>query len=308
MESPQVRDQGEDLLDGHAHLVRLQGPLVLQDAVGDLHHGGVGGPQHVVGVDDDVGAPLLELPLLELVVRGGHQDYGHLGVLLPEPGAELLDVHAGLLLAVDHDAVRAGSYVGPGALQRLVHGVSRDEALQAGDDHELLGDLGVLPGTDLLAEVLHGGQGLLHVGAEEGVPLEAHLVLDDYGGDPVALQCAYGEDEVLRPAAGVPVVDEGLGRALQDVGQVLHAGGEVHRLDVGLALAGGIGQAGGPHAVEIVQAVLLLDLGVLHYEPGDPRMDLHDPDERLRLHQPPEGHEPQLGGGAELAPGGADHG
>lgn len=262
----------------------------------------------MVGVDHYVGAPLHELPLLELVVRRGDEHDGDAAVFLTEPGAELLDVLPGLLLAVDHDAVRAGLDVGSGTVQGLIDGMARDEAFEPCDYHELLGDLRVLPGADLLAEVLLGAEGLLHLRAVEGVPLEAHLVLDYHGGYAVALEGADGEHEVLRLPAGVPVVDEGLGGALEDVGEVLHAGGQVHGLDVRLALAGGVGEARGPHPVEIVEAVLLLDLGVLHYEPGDAGVHLHDPDEGFGFDEPPQGHQPELGGGAELPAVGADDG
>ena len=132
-----------------------------------------------------------------------------------------------------------------------------------------------------MAEALDGVLCLHGVGAEEGVLLEAHLVLDDDGGDAETLEGADGEDEMLDLSAGVAVVDDGLGGDLEGVVEVVEAGGEVDSLDVGLTLGGGVGERGGPHAVELAGSVALLELGVLDDEAREAAVALHDADDGL---------------------------
>ena len=255
--------------------------MVLEDALGALHHGGIGAAKHVVGVDDDIDAPVGEFLFGELGVGGGDSHDGGVGVFLAEALAELLDVHAVLVLGMNHDAVGASLDVGEGTFEGVLDGLASDEAFDAGNNHEVAGDLRLLAGADFVAEALDGVLCLHGVGAEEGVLLEAHLVLDDDCGDAETLEGADGEDEVLDLSAGIAVVDDGLGGDLEGVVEVVEARGEVDGLDVGFTLGGGVGERGGPHAVELAGGVALLNLGVLDDEAREAAVALHDADDGL---------------------------
>ena len=107
-------------------------------------------------------------------------------------------------------------------------------------------DLRALPFGDQVAEALDRILHLGDVGAEEGVPLESGLVLDDDGRNTETLEGPDGEDEVLRSPPRVAVVDDRLGRHLHDVVHGLEARGSVHGFDVGFAACRRVGQAAQP--------------------------------------------------------------
>ncbi len=227
-----------------------------QDGLGALHHGRVGRPQHVVCIDNHVDAPSGQFLFGKLVVGRRDSDDRGMGVLLAEARAEFLDVLAALVLGVDHDAVGAGRHVGMAAFQGVVDGLARDERFAARNHHEIVRNLGILARTDLGAEPFDGILGLDGVGPEQGVLLEAHLVLDDDRRNAEAFQGANRKAEVFHLSTGVTVEDYRLGRHFKSVVQVVQTGREVHRLDVRLALARGVGQRRRPHAVEFADAAI----------------------------------------------------
>ena len=221
-----------------------------------------------------------------MVVGRRHGHDGHVGVQFVETQAELTDVFSCLLLRVNHDAVGTTLlHVGAAAFQCIVDALAGDEALAAGNDHEVLCHLGVLAGTYLLAEVLDGVLRLNGIGAKERVLLQAHLVLNDNSRDAVALQCAYRKHKVLQLAARVAVVDDGLRRALQNVRQVLHTCCQVNSLNVGLTLRCRVCERRTPHAVEGVHVQAVLHLKVLADESRQSVVYLQDAHHGLGLYQ-----------------------
>ena len=302
----------QNLLDGHAVVVGgLEATAVRQDGFRALHHGGVCGPQHVVCIDDHVDAPGRKFLFGKLVVGRGHGDDRRMRILFAETLAEFLDVLATLVLGVDHDAVGTGGHVGVAAFQGVVHGLASDQGFAAGNHHEVFSDLGVLARTDLGAETFDGVLRLDGVGSEERVLLESHLVLDDHRGDAESFERAHREAEVFHLSARVAVEDDRLGRDLEGVVQVVQAGREVHRLDVRLALAGGVGKGRGPHAVELADAAVDFDTRVFGDKARKAVVRFKDTNDRLRRNKAAERRKSRLRGRSEgvhflLETGGGD--
>ena len=162
---------------------------------------------------------------------------GYEGVLLVETLTELTDILTSLLLRVNHNAIGTTLlYVCTAALQCIVNALASNETLAAGNNHEVLGHLSVLACTYLLAEMLYSILCLDGIGAEERVFLQSHLVLNDNGRDTVAFQGANSKDKMFQFATCVTIVDNGFRGALQYIGQVLHTGGQVYCLNIGLTL------------------------------------------------------------------------
>ena len=276
----------QDFLDGHAVVVGgFQAAAVRQDGFRALDHGRVSGTEHVVRVDDHVDAPGGQLLFGKLVVGGRHGHDRRALILFAEASAEFLNVLAALVLGVDHDAVGASGHVGVAAFQGVVHGLARDQGLASGNHHEVFGDLGFLARADLGAETLDGVLRLDGVCAEQGILLEAHLVLDNHGGDAKTLEGAHREAEMFHLSAGVAVKDDRLGRDFQRVVQVVQACRQVHRFDIWLALAGGIGKGRRPHAVEFTNAAVDFDAGVFGDEARKTVVGFQDAHNRLCRNQ-----------------------
>ena len=202
---------------------------------------------------------------------------------------------------MDHDPVRAGLDVRRRPRHGVLHAHPENEALDAGDDHEVARHLRPLALCKSVAEVLDRVLRLVRIGAEEGVSLQAALVLDHDGRDAEPLERLDREDEVLGLSAGVAVVDDRLRRHLDDVAHGLHARRDVDGLDVGLALRGRVGEAREPHPVELALAVGRRDPRLLDDQPGEPVVRLEQPDERLRREQPPQALQPDRRRDADLA-------
>ena len=92
--------------------------------------------------------------------------------------------------AVDHDAVRSGSTERVRTFQRVRHSLFEDQALDAGDDHEIIGQLHLFPGGDFFAEMLDGILCLLRLRAEQRILFQADFVFNDDGGNAHALEGA----------------------------------------------------------------------------------------------------------------------
>lgn len=163
-------------------------------------------------------------------------------MVLPKFFAEGLDVLSTFVLAVDHYAVCSCFDVGVCSFDCIVKPFACYEALDPCDDHEVRGNLGLLAGTYLLAEMLDGVLGLDGVSAEEGVFLEADLVFDYDRRDTESFKCPHGKHEVLDLAACVAVEDDRLCSAFQGIVEVMETGREVNRFDIRLPLARGVGK------------------------------------------------------------------
>lgn len=259
-----------------------------------LHHRRVGRPQHVVRIDDDIDAPGGQFLFGKLVVGRRHGNNRSVRILFAEALAEFLDVLAALVLGMDHDAVGTGSHIGMAAFKSVVHGLARNKRLATGNHHEIVRDLGVLARADLGAEALDGVLHLDGVGPEQGVLLEAYLVLDNHRGDAEAFQGAHGKAEMFHLSTGIAVEDDRLGRNFERIVQVVQAGRKVHRLDVRLALAGGVGQRRRPHAVEFTDATVDLDAGVFGDKARKAVVRFQYADNRLRRDQTAKRREPRL--------------
>lgn len=274
-------DEGENVLDGDAEGFGFGGAAVLEDGLGGLEHGGVRGTEEVVGVDDDIDASVGEDLLVSGGVGGGDRDQGDAARELVVGGAEGKDFVGGLGFGVDHDAVGPGVDVGLDAAESIFLSGASDEGLAAGDDHEVVGDTGGAAHFDLFNDGFDGGLTLVVAGFEEGVLLEAGLVLDDDSGDPKALESTDHVGKVVGEAAGVAVEDDGLGGDFKDVVDGVESGGEVDAFDVGLAFGGGVGQRREPHGVELNLAVVAGDGAVFDDEATESAVGLEDANEGL---------------------------
>ena len=195
------------------------------------------------------------------------------------------DLRRLLAARVDHDAVGARRHISGSALQSVFHPLFEDKALDARDDHEIVRALRLLTRRDLRREVLDRVLLLLDLRAEERVLLEADLVLQDHGGDAHALQGVNVVDEVLDEAARIGVEDDWLRRHVHDVVDRADARRHVDELDVGLALRRRVAEARYPKRVELVEAALVLDDGLLRQKPREPVVHLDGLDDGHDLQQ-----------------------
>ena len=95
----------------------------------------------MISVDDNIDSKLLPLIFGYVRKSGGddHQRYfpGKRSIGL----AEFKDLIPGRLLTVNHDAVGACLELGAGSSKSVVQSLFEDQALDARDDHEIVGDL-----------------------------------------------------------------------------------------------------------------------------------------------------------------------
>ena len=251
---------------------------MLQNGTGGFHHGGIGAANEMIGVDDHAGSGVAERLFRHIVVAGGNQHHRHIRMLPLERRHESHDLVRLLLLAMDHDAVGSGRHIGVGPGQGVVHSLLEDQTLDPGNAHEVLRYLRLLYCGNLPAEPLDGVLLLDHIGAEEGIFFQPHLVLDDDGGHAQALQRADVEHQMLHQSAGIAVQNNGLGGHLHDLLDGLHPGREVHQFNVRLSFGCGITQAGDPHGVKAPGLSLRLGADRFHNAGREAVMGLHDPD------------------------------
>ena len=101
-----------------------------------LLHGGEARACQLVGVNDHVYAMGGKLFLGHDAVRRGHNDQRGFGIIGSEEVAELQHFGGARAAAMDHDAVCACLNVGARTLERIVHTLAQDKALDARDNHE----------------------------------------------------------------------------------------------------------------------------------------------------------------------------
>ena len=179
-----------------------------------------------------------------------------------------------LFTGMDHDAICPSPDICFGPGQRILHTLFQNEAFDAGDDHKFPGLKRCFPSRDLLAELLYTGLFLLCACAKKGIFLKAHLIFNNNGRYAHPLQCADIIDKMLCQAAGIPIENNGLGGHLHDLIYGLEAGGRIHQLDIGLALHGGIAEAGDPHTIELTGLQPIFHAGSLHDECAQAAMRL----------------------------------
>src|SRR5690606_14753442 len=298
--STRARNQLEDLVDGHHPVVTLLGALVRQDRPGGLEHCRVGASQQLVGVDDDVDAALLQFALVHAVVARRHDDERFGRLEFAEPAAELEYLRRVLLAAVNHDAVRARREIGPGTRHRILHALVQDEAFDSGNDHEVVGGLGILASHDLGGKVLDAVLSLRHIVAEQGVLLEATLVLYDRRRYAESLERAHGELEMLVLPPRIGIVENWLRGHLEHFVQRVHASADIDRFDVGLALGGGIRERTAPHAVELADAGRRGNPRVLYDQAAKGVVNVQEAQQGLDLQHAAQRLEPNVGRDADL--------
>ena len=189
---------------------------------------------------------------------------------------------------MDHDGVRACRRKGEGPFQRVLHALFQDQALNPGADHELLRPLGFLARPDLFAEVLNAVLGLDDLRAEEGILLQAGLVLNDHHGHAHPLQGADCIDKMLRQPAGVSVEDNGFGGHFHDIVDRPEPAGHIHQFNIRLSLGGGIAQGGDPHGVKLPGTAIFMHHGVFHDQAGQAVMGFHNRHQALGVHHLPQ--------------------
>ena len=154
---------------------------MFEDCAGAVLHRRICRTEHVVGIDDYVCTPFAHFRVGHVVVGRWHDNDGNSVMHLTKSCYELMDVFAGLVLAVYHDTVGAGFYVSVGTFQSFLHGVTGYKAFDAGYNHKVGSDLCPLSGSDFIAEMLYGVELLLCGGAEKRVLLQPYLILYNDG-------------------------------------------------------------------------------------------------------------------------------
>src|SRR3989344_1825635 len=109
-------DERQYLRNRHAEFIHFFRPVIRQNVLGGAHHRRVGAAQKMVGVDDHIDPGLLELGFGYRVIGGRHRHQRHALLKLFIFAAKLQHFVRVLLLAVDHDTVRARFDVYLGAL------------------------------------------------------------------------------------------------------------------------------------------------------------------------------------------------
>ena len=290
-------NQADDVLDGHAEFLGLGRSAVLENTLGDLDHGRVHAAQQLVGVDHDANTGLRQFILGRAGIRRWHRHQRHAIIELCVSPAEGHYLVGSWLLAVDHNAVRAGSDVGLAAGQRVVHVGLENQTFDAGDDHEVVSHLRMLPAGDLVGEVLDVILYLLCVGTEQRVSLQPFLIFNDHGRDAQTLQRADHEHEMLCDATGIAVKDDGLGRGLENIADGVHA---LHVLDVWLGLDGRVREAAQPDPVEFPHSVVAFDEHGLGDQSRQATVRFDNANQRFGFQQPLQHSQSHLRRGADF--------
>ena len=186
---------------------------------------------------------------------------------------------------MDHDTVRAGLYEGKGTLECIFHTLLEDQALDTGDDHEIIGELCFFTGSDLLGELLDRRLGLLHLSTEERILLKACLILDDDCGNAESLKRSDSIYEVLGKSACITVKDDRLGGNFGDILDRSETGGHIDELDVRLTLRSTVAEGAYPHRVKLVELTFVLYYGLLYDKTGKAAVCLHRLYDRSHLDQ-----------------------
>ena len=118
---------------------------------------------------------------------------------------------------MDHDTVGACLDESECSCESVVHTLFEDKALDTCDYHEVIGELCSLAGSDLSAHFLNCSLCLLYLGTEEGVLLQALLVLDDNSAYAHSFEGTYCVNEMLGKSACIAVEDDRLGCNFHDV-------------------------------------------------------------------------------------------
>ena len=103
------RDKRDNLFDGHTHGIALLGAVMLQNRACGLLHGGEARACQLVGVNDDIDAPLLKFIFGDRVEGGWDYHYGSSLVLSAETPDKLEDLCRILAARMDHDGICAGT-------------------------------------------------------------------------------------------------------------------------------------------------------------------------------------------------------
>ena len=181
---------------------------MLQQRAGRVLHRPERRANHVIAVDDDLRAALVQLRAGNVVVGRGDQ---HERLVDTEPlpqrheafheGEDLL---AGLVLRMDHDAIRSASQVDFRARQRILQACSGDEALDAGEDQEIAGEHRP-PGYGNLVREGPGVFELMLYVVRETRALRARFILHDDSGDSKPFEAAaqLHECEIITACVGI---------------------------------------------------------------------------------------------------------
>ena len=122
-----------------------------------------------------------------MVVGGGYDNDGNGRFLFPETLAELLNVLTRLLFAVNHNPVSSSLHIRQTAFDGVVNGLSCNQALATGNNHEVRCNLRPFSFPDLIAEILDGVLYLCCIGPQQRILLQSGLVLDNYSGNTQTL-------------------------------------------------------------------------------------------------------------------------
>ena len=186
---------------------------------------------------------------------------------------------------MDHDAVCTGLYKGKRTGKRIFHSLFQDKALDTGNDHEIIRQLGFLTGGDLLGELLDRCLGLLDFGTEERILLKALLIFDNDCGNAHSLEASYGIDEMLGKSAGVSVENDRLRGHFRDILDRSETRGHIDKLDVRLTLGRTVTKRADPHGVELVKLSFVLDDSLFHDQSRQTGMGFHRLHDRRHLDQ-----------------------
>ena len=177
---------------------------------------------------------------------------------------------------MNHNAVGTGISKGKCSGEGVLHTTLKNEALNARDNHEVVGQLNLFTCGNLCTKILNGCLRLFDLSAKQGILLKAGLILNDDSGNAHALQRTHVVDKVFRQAAGISVKNDGFGGDFHNVINGTQTGGHIHKLNVGLTALGAVAKRADPHAVKLIKATIVIHNGLLGNKAGKPIMSLND--------------------------------
>ena len=265
----------------------LEDTPLLEDRACRADHGRIGAAEQVVGVDHHAGRRRPSNSLLgDAVVGAWHDGQRHPVVhFVVAVGRTRRSRPASLLAAHDHDAVGAGRRCRSRARSiGIVHALAEHQGLDAGDDHEVVGDLGSFAELDVGARTPDRRLRLVRRRSRTASSASGRRLSSMITAETPSRSSVF---TVETKCSGLPPVSPSNTIGLVVISRmswmVCMRDGEIDRLDVGLSLASESVRLLEPDGVELARrhrSCATRDCSTMR--PGEPAVSLEQADERLR--------------------------